>query len=60
MSQKIVHFQDGSYIKLHVESAKSHIGDIEKLTILKHGPFKQNHCGTIITEAVGRHACDLY
>ena len=46
--KKIVHFNVGSYIKFYVESAKSHIGDIEKSPKLKHGPFKQNHCGMLI------------
>ena len=43
--KKIVYFNVVSYIKFYVESAKSHIGDIEKSPKLKHGPFKQNHCG---------------
>ena len=38
----------GSYVKFYVESAKSHIGDIEKSPKLMHGPSKQNHCAASI------------
>ena len=38
---KNIHFYVGSYIKFYVESAKCHIGDIEKSPKLKHGPFRK-------------------
>ena len=53
MSHKNVHFSVGSYIKFYFKSAKSHIGNIEKLPILKHGPFKQNHCAIRTKETKG-------
>ena len=37
---KNIHVYVRSYIKFDVESAKCHIGDMEKSPKLKHGPFR--------------------